>query len=279
MAIASIVALCGWLLSFYCAIFASVNKESFINIPKNFYVLHVPATSSTMSELRRPELMGRSEEFVLLTTDYQTAGHGQRGTSWESEAGKNLLFSFLFRPVSLAPGRQFFLSEALSLAVAESLDSYTDSVSVKWPNDVYWRDRKICGMLLEHDLQGSHISTTLAGVGVNVNQREFCGDAPNPVSLRQIIGRDVCRKALLADILTRFVSHYRSVCQGDCSALHSLYKYRLYHGRGLHLFRDKDGEFEAEICGISSNGHISLKKTDGREREYAFKEVSFVTGR
>lgn len=254
-----------------------MKRDGFSDISENFYVFHVPVTSSTMSRLRELDLGGRSEEFVLLTTDYQTAGRGQRGTSWESEAGKNLLFSVLFHPTSIAPDCQFSLSEALSLSVAEALDRYADGVSVKWPNDVYWHDRKICGMLLEHDLQGPRIATTLAGVGINVNQREFFGDAPNPVSLRQITGRDICREALLADVLGNFLTHYRSLCRGGCSALHSLYINRLYHGRGLHFFRDRNGEFEAEVCGISSVGRISLRKAGGEVGEYAFKEVSFVT--
>lgn len=229
-----------------------------------------------MQRLREPDLMGRDEEFVLLTTDYQTAGRGQRGTSWESEAGKNIIFGFLCHPLSIAPDRQFSISEALSLAVAEALDEYADGVSVKWPNDVYWHDQKICGMLLEHDLQGSSIATTLTGVGVNVNQETFLSDAPNPVSLRQITGEVTSRTALLTSILRHFELHYRALCRGEYAELHAQYIKRLYHGTGFHLFSDCTGEFEAEICDISSTGHISLRKRNGEVKEYAFKEVAFA---
>lgn len=239
--------------------------------------MHLPVTTTTMQRLREPDLMEREEEFVLLTADYQTAGRGQRGTSWESDAGENLTFGFLIHPVAVEASHQFSLSEALSLAVAEALDEYVDGVSVKWPNDVYWRESKICGMLLEHDLRGRQIATTLTGVGVNINQKKFRGDAPNPVSLWQITGRETDRVALLADILRRFERHYRSLCRGGYAALHSLYIERLYHGTGLHRFRDAAGEFEAEICGVSPLGLLSLRKTDGRVGEYAFKEVAFIT--
>ena len=179
-----------------------------LDLPRGFYHLHLPETDSTMLCLLRPDLSARSEAFVLATTDFQTAGHGQRGTVWEAAAGRNLLFSFAFHPTFVSAGGQFRLSEALALAVAESLDGLPVEVSVKWPNDIYAGNRKICGMLLEHDLRGTHIYNTRAGVGLNVNQRRFEGDAPNPVSMWQLLGRDTERGPLLSAILHRFCAYY-----------------------------------------------------------------------
>lgn len=253
------------------------NEDVKLTLPNNWYALHLPTTTSTMLRLREADLMERSEEFVLLTTDFQTAGHGQQNSVWESDAGKNLLFGFLMHPHNIPPDRQFSISEALSLAVADALDTYAEGMNVKWPNDVYWHDRKICGMLIEHDLQGSHIATTLTGVGVNVNQQSFFSGAPNPVSLCQIIDRETDRTALLSDILRNFEAHYRALCQGEYAELHAQYRNKLYHGTGFHLFADLEGKFEAEITDISSIGHLFLRRRDGRVKEYAFKEVAFVT--
>lgn len=221
----------------------------------------------------------------LVTTDYQTHGHGQVNTVWESARGENLLFSFLFRPQHITAGEQFFLSEIACLAVAHTLDAYTEGISVKWPNDVYHHDRKICGMLLRHTLSGAQISATLVGIGLNLNQKQFVGDAPNPVSLRQIIGRPVDRE----EVLCRFAHHFdrllRAVTPPDPDEryvgrqrLHREYLRRLYHRDGAHDYVDTaSGEtFSAHIIDVAPTGQLTLRTTDGRLRHYHFKEVRFV---
>ena len=227
----------------------------------------------------------RAKEIQLVTTDYQTHGHGQVNTVWESARGENLLFSFLFRPEHIAAAEQFFLSEIACLAVAHTLDAYTEGISVKWPNDVYHHDRKICGMLLRHTLSGAQISATLVGIGLNLNQKQFVGDAPNPVSLRQIIGRPVDRE----EVLSRFAHHFdrllRAVTPPDPDErlaqrqrLHGEYLRRLYHRDGAHDYVDAtSGEtFSAHIVDVAPTGQLTLRTTDGRLRHYHFKEVRFV---
>lgn len=227
----------------------------------------------------------RTKKIQLVTTDYQTHGHGQVNTVWESARGENLLFSFLFRPQHITAGEQFFLSEIACLAVAHTLDAYTEGISVKWPNDVYHHNRKICGMLLRHTLSGAQISATLVGIGLNLNQKQFVGDAPNPVSLRQIIGRPVDRE----EVLNRFAHHFdrllRAVTPPDPDErlaqrqrLHREYLRRLYHHDGAHDYVDTaSGEtFSAHIVDVAPTGQLTLRTTDGRLRHYHFKEVRFV---
>ena len=221
----------------------------------------------------------------LVTTDYQTHGHGQVNTVWESARGENLLFSFLFRPQHITAGEQFFLSEIACLAVAHTLDAYTEGISVKWPNDVYHHDRKICGMLLRHTLSGAQISATLVGIGLNLNQKQFVGDAPNPVSLRQIIGRPVDRE----EVLCRFAHHFDRLLRAvthphpderlaQRQRLHREYLRRLYHRDGAHDYVDAaSGEtFSAHIVDVAPTGQLTLRTTDGQLRHYHFKEVRFV---
>ena len=221
----------------------------------------------------------------LVTTDYQTHGHGQVNTVWESARGENLLFSFLFRPQHITAGEQFFLSEIACLAVAHTLDAYTEGISVKWPNDVYHHDRKICGMLLRHTLSGAQISATLVGIGLNLNQKQFVGDAPNPVSLRQIIGRPVDRE----EVLCRFAHHFDRLLRAvtpphpderlaQRQRLHREYLRRLYHRDGAHDYVDTaSGEtFSAHIVDVAPTGQLTLRTTDGHLRHYHFKEVRFV---
>lgn len=217
-------------------------------------------------------------EFLLVTTDEQTAGRGQRGTFWESEPGKNLTFSFLFRPFRFRATEQFFLSEIVCLAVASALDALVKGISVKWPNDVYHQDHKICGILLEHTLSGSDIATTLVGIGINVNQLRFRSDAPNPVSLRQITGCETSLSLLLADFVWHFERLYRLWCQGDRATITRTYWQRLYRRVGFHRYEDTlTGEiFEAEMTKIAPDGRLTLRLPHGEERIFAFKEVRFL---
>lgn len=246
-----------------------------LSLPSNWHHVHLSQTDSSMRQIGQAEYASSPAEFTLITTDFQEAGRGQRGTHWEADAGQNLLFSFSFHPKFLPAHKQFYLSEALALAVREMLANYVANVCVKWPNDVYYRDYKLCGMLLEHDLQGSHIATTRTGVGININQTAFKGDAPNPLSLKQITGRTYPLPTLLQQTLQAFERRYRLLEQGAEAELHEEYMRHLYRATGFHPFSDAQGTFRAEIVRIAPTGQLTLRKTNGTEKEYAFKEVSF----
>lgn len=253
------------------------NSLNNLSLPDNWQHVHLPQTDSTMLQLQHPEYAHSTKEFVLMTTDYQTAGHGQKGTLWEAERGKNLLFGFVFHPTLIPALQQFALSEALALGIRAALLPYVgQGVTVKWPNDIYWHDKKIAGMLLTHTLCGTTIATTLTGVGLNVNQCTFVSDAPNPVSLRQIVGKDVSRQQVLEALLQAFEQRYRQIQQGDYQTLHQEYMQCLYCSEGLHTYEDATGRFEASIQHISSTGMLHLKRTDGIEKVYAFKEVKLI---
>jgi biotin--[acetyl-coA-carboxylase] ligase len=240
-----------------------------------FEWIELSETGSTNDFLKnyRPAV---SKDMTLVTADYQQAGKGQVGNTWESEAGANLLFSLRVHPSGVDVRRQFVLSQAMSLAVSESLGQYTEGIRIKWPNDIYWHDRKICGMLIENFLSGKCIETSIIGVGVNVNQKEFRSDAPNPVSLYQILEAETERVFLLADIVERFKTYYRKVERAETEDMADRYRQALYRGEGFHRYEDRDGLFEACIREVEPTGHLVLCDRQGRFRRYAFKEVRFV---
>ena len=125
----------------------------------------------------------------VVETPCQTAGRGQRGNSWESEPGKNITFSMIMRMPGFAARRQFRISEAVSLAIIETVVRHTGvACSVKWPNDIYAGDRKLCGILISHSLAGDTISYSIIGAGININQTCFLSYAPNPVSAAILTG-------------------------------------------------------------------------------------------
>ena len=219
-------------------------------------------------------------DYEVAVADFQTAGRGQKGNTWESEQGKNLLFSILAHPKNIKVREQFYISEAIALAVSDSVmaaigPQFAHEVSVKWSNDVYWKEFKMAGILIENTLQGDRILDTVVGVGLDVNQEVFLSDAPNPISLKNITGRDYDRDALLSDIVERFKG-YMELQADKRSDVDKLYRNRLFRREGYHRFRDAQGEFEACIEGIRPDGCLMLQTTGGEHRVYEFKQVQFI---
>jgi BirA family biotin operon repressor/biotin-[acetyl-CoA-carboxylase] ligase len=158
---------------------------------------------------------------------------------------------------------------AISLAIVDALGQLVGDLSIKWPNDIYWRNGKLAGILIENRLQGNLIKDCIMGVGLNVNQRAFHSDAPNPVSLWQITGQETDREQLLQEIL-------KSLDVLLATDIKDRYMKMLYRRKGFHPYTDKDGVFMAEIVGVEDDGHLLLNDEDGLQRRYAFKEVQFI---
>ena len=230
-----------------------------------FDIIHIDETDSTNRWLREH---GDAERDQVVWTDYQSAGRGCGTNKWESGSGKNLLFSMLIHPQGLKANAQFSISMAISIAIVRALQPLLgdDTLSIKWPNDIYWRDRKLCGILIENRLSGAFVRDSIIGVGLNVNQAQFISDAPNPVSLCQITGCEHDREALLQSVIERFVLDV------DAEEYRSL----LYRRHGFHAYRDADGDFEAELITVEDDGHLLLRDRNGQQRRYAFKEVQFT---
>ncbi len=242
--------------------------------------IHLERTDSTNNELRRMLKEGYDEEgLTVVSTDDQYAGRGQKGNSWESEPGKNLSFSFLVHPRFMTASRQFIISQAMALAVLRVLNRMVgkgeETFTVKWPNDIYNGDRKVCGTLIECDLLGKYVNNCIIGTGLNVNQLVFTSDAPNPVSLRQLLGKELDREQLLKNIIHQFTELYRILESGNWNDIRKEYADCLYRKEGLHPYTDTTGSFRARIAGIEESGHLLLQDDNGRLRRYEFKEVRF----
>ena len=239
--------------------------------------IHLTETDSTNRYAR--ENVAR-HLTALVTTDHQTAGRGQRGNSWESEAGKNLLFTLAMPTRGIKAGEQFIVSELIAVAISEVLSRYTTDIRIKWPNDIYYRDSKLCGILIEHDIEGNHIARSLIGVGLNVNQTRFISNAPNPTSLTQILGHDVEREPLLDAIITRFLELYEQYTSPTPTlsreALHECYICQLYRHNIPAEYRDAIGPFTATLRHVEPDGRLVLEDEQGVSRSYLFKEVSYI---
>lgn len=246
--------------------------------PERFPVplIRLEETNSTNNYLQALCAERAVEEFTTVVADFQTSGRGQRGNSWESESGENLLFSFVVFPEFLEARRQFLLSQIVSLAIKEELDNYANDISIKWPNDIYWREKKICGMLIENDLMGRNISQSIAGIGININQKAFYSPAPNPVSLRQITGKKYDIFKILENMMLRVQSYYRMLRDGDTAKIAVQYKDALFRKEGMHQYKDVDGKFLAKIVSVEPEGKLILEDEMQRKRGYMFKEVEYL---
>ena len=204
------------------------------------------------------------EEELFLYAGYQTAGRGQTGNGWESEPDKNLICSILLPNKNL-----YFLNIAVSVAIIRLIG---EPFTIKWPNDIYYRDKKLAGILLENAIVGSTVKYSIAGVGLNVNQTKFTSDAPNPVSLKQISGKEYAIDSLMQDLLEAV----HTVLNEPEEAVWSEYKAHLYRREGYWPFADHNGTFEAQIEDVLPSGEIVLRDKNGQLHTYGFKQIKYI---
>lgn len=238
-------------------------------------IIHLEETDSTNTHLKDLLLRQEVEEGTIVIADFQTGGKGQRGNSWESNKGENLLFSIVLYPNTIKANEQFIISQVVSLAIADFLKKFVDDITIKWPNDIYWQEKKICGILIENSLTENNINESVIGIGVNINQTIFFSDAPNPISLKQITGKDYDIIQLLENIKDNILTYYSEIKNGYTEQIIKRYKDGLFRNKGYHLYNDGQTEFSARIKDIEPTGILVLETEDGQERRFAFKEVKY----
>lgn len=216
-------------------------------------------------------------DFAVVSAGLQTAGRGQRGNTWSSNAGENLLFSILVRPgETLEVSKQFLLSQAVALSIHDAMKCYGIDTLLKWPNDIYAGSRKLAGILLELDYSGAFVEQAIIGIGLNVNQEGFPPMDRVPVSMKMLWKRDFILDDVLATILDQFEHYYTEMRFGNRDAIAAEYKRVLLGMNERRTFIDGVGRFDAVIQDIESDGHLILRRNDGSTGRYAFKEVEMV---
>jgi BirA family biotin operon repressor/biotin-[acetyl-CoA-carboxylase] ligase len=232
---------------------------------------------------------------TVIVTDNQTAGRGQRGNSWEAEPGKNLTFTILVRPTDFRAIRQFSLSEATAVAIVDVINEELGvEAKIKWPNDIYVGDKKICGILIENVLSGDTLSVCIAGIGVNLNQTVFRSDAPNPTSLLLELGGagdPLDRREELVLLLGQIANLYIPLTHPDAETsatqdssdgalptLQGQYLNALYRLNELHTYVDlTTGEtFRGYIRGVEKNACLRIETETGEIKSFAFKELKYI---
>ena len=249
--------------------------------------MYIKQTYST-STLLREQYSDALPHLYTIRTDYQTAGRGQAGNSWESEAGKNLLFSTLLRYVGIHAASQWRLSMLVAVALWDALAKYLpkDRLTIKWPNDIYYGDKKLVGILIENSLSGIYVAYSIVGIGVNVNQAKWLSNAPNPISMKEITGEEYDVEALMNE----WISSMKSWELRTTEEIKTAYMQNLYRCDGWHTYverevsveptqiaqRDIKGAFLAQLIGITEQGELMLRKENNEEKLYHFKQIRFV---
>jgi BirA family biotin operon repressor/biotin-[acetyl-CoA-carboxylase] ligase len=240
---------------------------------KLLFFKDLPSTNSQAALLLREQEV---PEGAVVHTNFQSAGRGQGGNKWESEENKNLLISIILFPSMINPTDQFLISMAVSLGICDFLDQYTSSISIKWPNDIYVKNDKIAGILIENSIMEDKIEYTIAGIGINLNQTAFLSDAPNPVSLAILTGKQYNLNDCLLQLTSDLDKRYKFLISGDLDLIRLDYISRLYRYKQWSRFRDINGLFKGRILNVSDTGRLRIEREDRTITEYAFKEIEFI---
>ena len=257
---------------------------------KKHDIIWLDSVDSTNNEAKRR--IDSLDNLSVLSAFNQTSGRGQRGNTWSAASGENLTFSIVMKYGHDVLGNlpavraidQFVISEIAALSVVDFLASHGICAKVKWPNDIYVGDRKICGILIEHSVRETLLSSTIVGIGLNVNQRNFDVNLPNPTSMA--LCDPYCHSSFsLTSLLEEFMDIFSSYCSrfinitGGYARLRKLYLSQMWRMETEARFIDlrSSEEFTGRIKGLSDIGCLLIEDTKkGELKEFAFKEISYV---
>lgn len=228
---------------------------------------------STNIEAADSSAYGHGDAVIAIR---QTAGRGQRGHKWSSVEGLNLTFSVVFTSTFLPVGRQFLLAEAVALAVTDTLASLGVEACIKWTNDIYVGDGKICGMLLEHSISDGHLARSIAGIGLNINQREFPPWVANPCSVASLTGCEHDIMEVFGKLYDNLWMRYGMLERGGLERIVEEYNTLLYRrGKPARYFIPDRGEVIGIIKEVEPDGTLRVE-IDGEERGFLFREIEYI---
>ena len=253
-------------------------------------ITHFKNIDSTNSYLQN--LLDKGEDVAdnVVVTDFQTSGKGQGKNVWQSETGKNLLFSIALDMSCLKAEDQFLLTQIVSVSMINVLKNYLpeENLFIKWPNDIYYKDKKIAGILIKNEIKGMMLGTSIIGIGLNVNQTTFDENLPNPISLKMITGKDYDLEEILLAIscqlsaVSNYVNRQQTTDNRPCitfnfqfSTFNSQYTSYLYRYKQWTFYEHEGIVKEMMIIGYDRFGRLILKEKNDREVVCDLKEIVF----
>ena len=203
-------------------------------------------------------------EGTVISTDFQTAGKGQGANNWQSGRGENLLISIILRPVWLPASRQFYLSMMAAYSMHALLKTLLspEKLSVKWPNDLYFEDNKLGGILIQNHLKGDRMEYSVIGIGLNINQLHFPPTLPNPVSLRLLTGIVYERGELQSNLIHILDQEYQYLMTGNHDRIKRLYEEKLYNRNKESVVTIRNEQIRGQILGVEEDGRLRMRVGD-----------------
>ena len=241
-------------------------------------ILHFDEIASTNVYLYDKMTEKTDISDTVVVAAYQTAGRGMDKNRWESEAGKNLLFSIALNVNYLEAENQFMISQAVSVAIVETLLQFIDNqqLYIKWPNDIYFGDKKLAGMLIQNTIEGKMMGTTIIGVGLNVNQIEFSSDIPNPISMKMITGEEYDLEKLLNLLIVNIKDAVESLrLEGNPDKIDQKYISKMYRFGKWADYVYQNQVKVLKINGFDKYGRLLLSDKEGAEIVCDVKELQF----
>lgn len=240
-----------------------------VNIPV-YYFKTVESTNKMAREYLKTKRVNKS---TVILADHQSQGRGQIDNEWESQAGMNLLMSYIFFPSDFPAENQFTLNMAVSLACHQALSGHADGFKIKWPNDLFHDGKKVGGILMENSLSGSGITSCIAGIGINLNQVQFREYVPTAVSLSRITGLPIKPRAFMDILLEKLTRMLVPGVLSDHEALKRRYLENLLFFDQTVVYQDYSRSFKGKIVDIAPGGEVKIKDSNGHVESYGFKEV------
>lgn len=247
--------------------------------PKTLFVgkklTYLPTCHSTNDIAAEIIQKGKIINGTVIVTAHQTGGKGQRGNLWESEPNDNLLMSIIIDSSFLDLKNQFYLSIITALAIHSTLESlHVENIKIKWPNDAYINEKKIGGILIESTLIGNRLSSSIIGIGINVNQKVFSSKRATSI-LNQNFESKLTPSVILEKLCENFEKYYLELKNKNFQKINSAYLKNLLWINEVKSFRDKKGIFFGKISGILPNGQL-IVCTKNEEKYYDIKEIEFL---
>ena len=243
-------------------------------IGKNIVELDVVDSTNNYAS----KLVAKKEalEGTVVIAHFQGEGKGQRGNVWTSEPGKNLTFSLVLKPKQVSPNEAFVISKIVSLAICKYLETVVDEdVFIKWPNDIYVGQKKICGILIENQFKGKNFECAIVGIGLNVNQSNF-QNLPRVTSLLLELKKELELRSVLDGLLKSIEICYLQFQQDGATAIHEEYLSNLLFIGEMRRYKTFEGEMIGKISNVLSNGQVEIETEDGQLFNFDIKELEFV---
>jgi BirA family biotin operon repressor/biotin-[acetyl-CoA-carboxylase] ligase len=240
-------------------------------------IVFLPTCHSTNDVASQMLVSQTVADGTIIITSHQTAGRGQRGNSWEAAPAQNLTFSLILKPVFLPAAEQFTLNMAIALAIHTFLADFLpeNDLKIKWSNDLYYKDKKLGGILIENSVKKYNLETSVVGIGLNINQSSF-GES-KAVSLSSLTGDTFNLEELLRDLSEYLEYYYLKARENGRGNLQELYLKNLYRFQEWHKFQTEAGYvFRGKITDIDASGRLCIENPDGTIQAFGFKEVVFL---